>query len=124
MSWPRGSNIRLVRIQSKRARKSCRRSNMVAPVSCGIEPPVTTRTGLPQVWPSMQVKVVRAIGHPGASSLLQLWDGAAKGATAQADGTGCDGGKAGAARSTGAIGGASMTLSAITTEQTRRPLAT
>jgi NAD(P)-dependent dehydrogenase (short-subunit alcohol dehydrogenase family) len=40
---------------------SAERSNMVEPSSAGMEPPVTTRTGLPQVWPSMQKKVWRAI---------------------------------------------------------------
>ena len=34
---------------------------MVAPSRRGIEPPVTTRTGLPQVWPSMQKKVARIL---------------------------------------------------------------
>jgi hypothetical protein len=61
MSWPRGSNISPVRIQSCWLRKCWRRSNMVAPSSAGIEPPVTTRTGFPQVWPSMQKKVCRAM---------------------------------------------------------------
>jgi hypothetical protein len=55
-SWPRGSNISALRIQSKRARKSCRFSDIVAPSSAG-PPPATSRTGLPQVCPSMQKKV-------------------------------------------------------------------
>src|SRR3954471_10640208 len=61
MSWPRGSNINPVRIQSYFARKCCRRSNMLEPSSCGMLPPVTTRTGLPQVWPSTQKNVCRAM---------------------------------------------------------------
>src|SRR5215210_7733710 len=61
MSWPRGSNISPVRIQSCSLRKCWRRSNIVAPSSAGIEPPATTRTGLPQVWPSMQKKLWRVI---------------------------------------------------------------
>ena len=61
MSWPRGSNIRPVRIQSNSARKCCRRSLMLAPFSCG-PPPITTRTGLPQVWASTQLKVNFAMG--------------------------------------------------------------
>src|SRR5580704_16279555 len=65
MSWPRGSNIRPVRIQSYSARKCWRRSNMVAPASGGTLPPATTRTGLPQVWPSMQKNVWRAISCSG-----------------------------------------------------------
>ena len=56
MSWPRGSNIRPVRIQSKSRRKCARRSSIVAPSSRG-PPPETSRTGLPQVCPSMQEKV-------------------------------------------------------------------
>ena len=60
MSWPRGSNISPVRIQSYSARKCARRSIMVAPSSSG-PPPATRRTGLPQVWPSMQKKVWRAM---------------------------------------------------------------
>src|SRR6185436_260218 len=55
-SWPRGSNISALRIQSWLARKSSRRSLMVAPLSSG-PPPDTSRTGLPQVWPSRQEKV-------------------------------------------------------------------
>src|SRR3712207_5222815 len=61
MSWPRGSNMRPVRIQSYSARKCWRRSNIVSPFSWGMLPPPTTRTGLPQVWPSMQKKVWRAM---------------------------------------------------------------
>ena len=38
MSWPRGSNIRPVRIQSNSARKCWRRSLMLAPLSCGPPP--------------------------------------------------------------------------------------
>src|ERR1043166_909352 len=60
-SWPRGSNISPVRIQSYSATKFWRRANMVAPASAGTLPPATTRTGLPQVWPSMQKNVWRAI---------------------------------------------------------------
>src|SRR5882757_4840866 len=60
MSWPRGSNIRPVRIQSNSARKCCRRSLMLLPSSNG-PPPETTRTGLPQVWASMQLNVYLAI---------------------------------------------------------------
>src|SRR3569833_456932 len=56
MSWPRGSNIRPVRIQSNSARKCWRRTLMHLPSSSG-PPPETTRTGLPQVWASMQEKV-------------------------------------------------------------------
>ena len=56
MSWPRGSNMRPVRIQSYSRMKCCRRSLMVAPLSGG-PPPATTRTGLPQVWASTQKKV-------------------------------------------------------------------
>ena len=48
MSWPRGSNIRPVRIQSNSARKCARFSIMVAAFNCG-PPPATSRTGLPQV---------------------------------------------------------------------------
>src|SRR3954468_19666146 len=55
-SWPRGSNISEVRTQSNSRSKWARFSIMVAPTSAGA-PPVTTRTGLPQVWPSMQKKV-------------------------------------------------------------------
>jgi len=55
-SCPRGSNIRALRIQSYRARKSWRFSLMVRPFRCG-PPPATSRTGLPQVCPSMQEKV-------------------------------------------------------------------
>src|SRR5688572_121294 len=58
MSWPRGLKHRLVRIQSKRAMKSWRRSAMLAPFSKGA-PPATSRTGLPAVWPSMQKKIWR-----------------------------------------------------------------
>ena len=61
MSWPRGSNISPVRIQSYSARKCARRSIIVAPCSGG-PPPATRRTGLPQVWPSMQKKVWRGHG--------------------------------------------------------------
>ena len=60
MSWPRGSNIRLLRIQSNSARKWARRSIMVRPRSAGA-PPATMRTGLPQVCPSMQKNVCVAI---------------------------------------------------------------
>src|SRR6185295_13900222 len=63
MSWPRGSNIRPVRIQSNSARKCWRRSLMLAPLSCG-PPPITTRTGLPQVCASTQLKVNLAIVDP------------------------------------------------------------
>ena len=56
MSWPRGSNISACRIQSNSARKWARFSSIVLPASAGA-PPATTRTGLPQVWPSMQKKV-------------------------------------------------------------------
>jgi hypothetical protein len=35
--------------------KSCRRSLIVAPLRNG-PPPITRRTGLPQVWPSMHEK--------------------------------------------------------------------
>ena len=59
-SWPRGSNISPVRIQSYSARKCARRSIIVAPSSSG-PPPATSRTGLPQVWPSMQKKVCLAM---------------------------------------------------------------
>src|SRR6266702_1078976 len=55
MSWPRGSNISPSRIQSKRVRKSWRRSLMLAPLRNGA-PPATSRTGLPAVCPSMQKK--------------------------------------------------------------------
>ena len=48
MSWPRGSKHSPVRIQSKRVRKSCRRSDIDAPFSNGA-PPATRRTGLPAV---------------------------------------------------------------------------
>src|SRR5688572_30613853 len=63
MSWPRGSNIRPVRIQSNSARKCWRRSLMLAPESCG-PPPITTRTGLPQVCASTQLKVNFAMVLP------------------------------------------------------------
>src|SRR5262245_15560139 len=63
MSWPRGSSIRPVRIQSNSLRKCCRRSLMLAPCSCG-PPPITTRTGLPQVCASTQLKVNFAIVDP------------------------------------------------------------
>ena len=56
MSCPRGSNISAVRIQSNSARKCARRSIIVLPLSAGA-PPATTRTGLPQVCPSMQKNV-------------------------------------------------------------------
>src|SRR6516165_12527124 len=60
MSWPRGSNIRPVRIQSKSRRKWARFSSMFSP-SSRRPPPETRRTGLPQVCPSMQEKVCVAI---------------------------------------------------------------
>ena len=43
-------------------RKSARFSIMVLPLSSG-PPPETRRTGLPQVWPSMQEKVWRGHGE-------------------------------------------------------------
>ena len=60
MSWPRGSNMSACRIQSNSARKWARFSSIVLPARTGA-PPATTRTGLPQVWPSMQKKVWVAI---------------------------------------------------------------
>src|SRR5690606_18577481 len=60
MSCPRGSNINPVRIQSNSRRKCARRSIMVAPSRRG-PPPATSRTGLPQVCPSIQKKEWRAI---------------------------------------------------------------
>ena len=60
MSWPRGSNMSPVRIQSYSLRKCWRRSLMEAPCSCG-PPPATTRTGLPQVCASTQKKVWTAM---------------------------------------------------------------
>jgi len=41
--------------------KSWRRALMVAPASAG-PPPATRRTGLPQVWPSMQKNVLGLSG--------------------------------------------------------------
>src|SRR6185436_11909330 len=68
-SWPRGSNISALRIQSWLARKSSRRSLMVAPLSSG-PPPDTRRTGLPQVWPSRQEKVCTGMVGSGNSLVI------------------------------------------------------
>src|SRR3954469_17008157 len=73
MSWPRGSNIRPVRIQSYSLRKCWRRSLMLAPCNCG-PPPETTRTGLPQVWASMQEKVCFAMVRYSAAFLELVAD--------------------------------------------------
>src|SRR4051812_25119392 len=73
ISCPRGSNINPVRIQSYSARKCCRLSNIVSPLSCGMLPPATTLTGFPHVCPSMQKKVWRAIV---ALAVLDMLDGA------------------------------------------------
>src|SRR3954453_23921193 len=68
-SWPRGSNISAVRIQSKRARKSRRLSLMVEPGGDGA-PPARSRTGLPQVWPSTQKKVCLKPVRPRSAALV------------------------------------------------------
>src|SRR5688572_27933450 len=73
MSWPRGSNMRPVRIQSNSFRKCWRRSLMLAPCSCG-PPPETTRTGLPQVWASMQEKVCLDMARYSAAFLQLVAD--------------------------------------------------
>src|ERR1043166_6882854 len=69
--------MRPVRIQSYCATKFWRRSNMVAPGRAGTLPPATTRTGLPQVWPSMQKNVWRAIYLSGRR---EHWPGRERGA--------------------------------------------
>ena len=56
ISCPRGSNIKPLRIQSYSFIKCCRFSLMLAPFRIGA-PPATNRTGLPQVWASIQKKV-------------------------------------------------------------------
>ena len=60
MSWPRGSNIRACADPVVVGEEIRRRSPWSRPSSSG-PPPVTRRTGLPQVWPSMQEK--RVDGH-------------------------------------------------------------
>src|ERR1700733_253260 len=55
-SWPRGSNIRAWRTQSCSARKIWRFSAIETAGRIG-PPPATTRTGLPQVWASIQKKL-------------------------------------------------------------------
>src|ERR1700756_3396502 len=60
MSWPRGSNISPVRIQSYSVMKRLRRSLALLAGRAGA-PPATTRTGLPQVWASTQKKVWQAM---------------------------------------------------------------
>src|SRR5688572_3895854 len=57
MSCPRGSNIRPLRIQSYSFKKCNLFSIILFPCRKGA-PPVTTRTGLPQVCASMQKKVL------------------------------------------------------------------
>ena len=59
-SCPRGSNIRARRTQSWSRMKICRFSAIGTFGNSGA-PPATTRTGLPQVWASIQKKVWRAM---------------------------------------------------------------
>src|SRR3546814_20344893 len=72
MSWPRGSKHRPVRIQSNRARKSCRRADIESPFNNGA-PPTIRRTGFPAVWPAMQRSEERRVGKGGVRTGGSRW---------------------------------------------------